>query len=528
MSPERLKIPCPRLKFSGDYTTSGPLRAPSLHFSCRSRGHLVHIPVAHYIRGSSLSSAESSALRLPPWLDSNKQDDEEKALTRSCSLSASSQPNQELDNTSSNKTQLAHTLSQRDRNRRIQPAHRNPKLNPDLTYNMAVPTPKRDLSSPYPFAAAPDIIRAHQKDAYFQGLLTNQLSDLIRRLRGARTAHAWASEARTVADALYLALTTLPGNRTLGEEYCDLVQVEEPSSSSSSSGGGPLLPSFPKRAALIASSTLLPYLASLLLPRFRSRLRALLQARLSSLARRGRAKTAGYRVQRYLLAYLAPLTSGSHLQTLVLAVFYFSGAYYTLSKRLLGLRYVFTTRSRSEPGGAGDRVGYEVLGVLLVVQMAVRAWLHLRATVRGGAEAELEAEAAIRDRAAAAYHDGGRGDDSAYASTNDNTELLPGGGAGQRSLAEIAAATHTPVAKGGGGGGARFDLGRDEGTIGWIKGRQQRTCTLCLEGLKDPAATQCGHVFCWQCIGDWVREKPECPLCRREAMVQHILPLRTA
>lgn len=383
---------------------------------------------------------------------------------------------------------------------------------------MSTNTPKADPSSPYPFAAAPDIIRAHQKDAYFQGLLTNQLSDLIRRLRGARTAHAWTSEARTFADALYLALTTLPGNRTLGEEYCDLVQVEETPT------GGPLLPSLSKRAALIASSTLLPYLASLLLPRFRTRLRAVLQARLSSLARQNQTKTAGYRIQRYLLAYLTPLTSGSHFQAVTLAVFYFSGAYYTLSKRLLGLRYVFTTRSRAEPG-AGDRVGYEVLGVLLVVQLAVRAWLHLRATVvHGGAEAELETEAAIRERAGRAQAVVSL-DDNAYAS---NTELLPAGASGggsQRSLVEIGAATHTPVAK---GGSARFDLGRDEAVMGWIKGRQQRTCTLCLEGLKDPAATQCGHVFCWQCIGDWVREKPECPLCRREAMVQHILPLRTA
>ncbi|KAB5551210.1 Pex12 amino terminal region-domain-containing protein [Coniochaeta sp. 2T2.1] len=404
------------------------------------------------------------------------------------------------------------------------------------------PKPSPSPTSPYPFASAPDIIRSHQKDAYFQGLLTNQLTDLIRRLRGARSAHAWASEARTFADFLYLSLTTLPGNRTLGEEYCDLVQIDvhpsslaslssTPTSSTSPSsspptGSGVLLPSLPKRAALVASTTLLPYLTSLLLPRLRSRLRAALQARLSTLTRQGSTKTTTYRIQRYLLAHLSPLTSSSHIQALTLAIFYFSGAYYTLSKRLLGLRYIFTTRSRAEPG-AGDRVGYEVLGVLLVVQMAVRAWLHLRATLaHGGTEAEMETEAVIRERAGVARMGMGEVvslDDNAYAS---NTELLPAGtvGGGQRSLVEIGATTHTPVAK----GGVRFDLGRSEATMGWVKGRQQRNCTLCLEGLKDPAATQCGHVFCWQCIGDWVREKPECPLCRREAMVQHILPLRNA
>ena len=70
----------------------------------------------------------------------------------------------------------------------------------------------------------------------------------------------------------------------------------------------------------------------------------------------------------------------------------------------------------------------------------------------------------------------------------------------------------------------RYHLSARE-SMGWI-GRQARKCTLCLEELKEPSVTTCGHVFCWGCIGDWVREKPECPLCRQNVLVQHILPLR--
>ncbi|KAH6634083.1 Pex12 amino terminal region-domain-containing protein [Chaetomium sp. MPI-SDFR-AT-0129] len=414
-------------------------------------------------------------------------------------------------------------------------------------------------SSPYPFAAAPDIIRAHQKDAYFQGVLNNQLSDLHRRLRGARSAHVWATETRTFSDALYLCLTTLIGNRTLGEEYCDLVQVEAPSAPSrdgpppqpstpdypsNSNTTGPLLPSISRRAGYIATSIILPYLASRTLPTVRSTLRTRIRARLATLTRQGRDETRDksgrpsteYRVLRYLLSHLTPLTSGAHFQAVVLAVFYFTGAYYSLSKRLWGLRYVFTRQVEQQgPAGGGSgsaRAGYEVLGVLLVVQMLVKGWMHIQeqlAVARSTGAGGEEEDEAFRERAAF-----GSGmnvdvsmDDNAYSSNN---ELLGGGAAGlggssQRSLAQIGSMAHTPVPK---AGRARYDLGTSEDVMGWIKGDQQRKCTLCLEELKDPAATQCGHVFCWACIGDWVREKPECPLCRREAMVQHILPLRVA
>lgn len=411
-------------------------------------------------------------------------------------------------------------------------------------------------SSPFPYAAAPDIIRAHQKDAYFQGLLTNQLVDLHRRLLGARSAHAWANESRTVADLLYLCLTTLIGNRTLGEEYCDLIQVEEPSRSKPTSShasdrtttattaasatlppGGPRLPSIGRRSSLIALSVLVPYALSRVLPAVRSRLRQRLEARLAQLQRKHRAahNSAEYRAGRYVLTHLSGLTSGAHLHAAVLAIFYFTGAYYSLSKRFAGLRYVFIRRLPEHPGGAAEgkdgRAGYEVLGVLLVVQLAVQAYLHVRSVLAAsGTPEEASVEAAIKERAfghgASAAADVSLDHAHSYGSGNNDLLLQTGGsGSGQRSKAAIGATTHTPVPR---GDSARYDLGAGDAVMAWIKGRSQRKCTLCLEELKDPSATQCGHVFCWSCIGDWVREKPECPLCRREALVQHILPLRVA
>lgn len=361
------------------------------------------------------------------------------------------------------------------------------------------PPPPSAASSPYPFASAPDIVRAHQKDAYFTGHLANTLTDLHRRLVGARATHALGPELSSLAALLYFALTTLPGNRTLGEEYCDLVQVEAP-------GGS--LPALRTRAAYIAGTVVLPYLVGRMLPRLRTRMRKLIERRLSTLQQRGKDAGREARVWEYVARHLSSLTSAAPLQAVTLALFYFNGTYYELTKRLLSLRYVFTRTVPDTP----DRAGYEVLGVLLVVQLAVQAYLHVRSTLSASAPRER-----------AAFHgavDVSLDHTNSYSANSDLLLADLGARGPQASRVDLAATTHTPV-----GSTPRFDLGDDK-VMGYIKGAQQRKCTLCLEELKDPAATQCGHVFCWECIGDWVREKPECPLCRREAMVQHILPLR--
>ncbi|XP_033213490.1 peroxisome biogenesis factor 10-like [Belonocnema kinseyi] len=45
-------------------------------------------------------------------------------------------------------------------------------------------------------------------------------------------------------------------------------------------------------------------------------------------------------------------------------------------------------------------------------------------------------------------------------------------------------------------------------------------CQLCLEKLPT-TATPCGHLFCWNCLAEWLRTRARCPLCR-----EHVLPSR--
>ncbi|KAL8791278.1 MAG: hypothetical protein Q9195_005967 [Heterodermia aff. obscurata] len=343
----------------------------------------------------------------------------------------------------------------------------------------------------YPFAAAPDIIRSNQKDIYFQGVLHDHLSSIIRRLYGIRTANKIDSEARTFTELLYLGLTTFIGNRTLGEEYCDILHISDDTLR---------LPPISRRASYILSVVLLPYTLMKLLPTFRTRLRLKLEANL----RRQQSKHDAFstRLQSYLLTHLSTITSPSPIHALTLTIFYFTGSYYHLSKRLSGLRYIFT--KRIPPSEA--RVGYEVLGVLLVLQMAVQGWLHLHSTFQ---PATLTTGSAILDDGVEVSTGSGR----LYTSTNDL--LLQPNSAPPRRIEQ---ATHTPPVL----DGARYDL-KEAKTMAWIA---QRKCTLCLEEMHDPSVTTCGHVFCWTCIGDWIREKPECPLCRQGVLAQHVLALR--
>lgn len=339
------------------------------------------------------------------------------------------------------------------------------------------------------------------------GGMVNHALSIARSLRGARFAHAHSDAIKNMTEVLYFALTTFVGNRTLGEEYCDLVQLEDDTLR---------LPSVVRRTGYVLSSILVPWILQRILPALRRKLRAKLErsvARQQTKAQQmveqlrsmgGKTQTEQQqkqkqalfnklRIQKYILEHLDSITSLSPIYALSIATFYFSGSYYHLSKRFWGLRYVFTKKLEESE----QRVGYEVLGVLLVLQIAVQGILHVRKVKASFQQDDQEAEAELVESSAK------RNDDSLIASIQNPP-----------SHPNLPAST------------ARYDLSEDSDAVPWIPPGQQSKCTLCLESFKDPSVTTCGHVFCWICVRDWVREKPECPLCRQDVILSKVLPLR--
>lgn len=366
--------------------------------------------------------------------------------------------------------------------------------------HLSLPTPDTTVGSAashfYPFATSPDVIRSHEKDVFLTNSLVQQSQSIIRSLRGARFAHTYSDAIKHVTELLYFSLTTAIGNRTLGEEYCDLVQLEDDTLR---------LPAISRRVGYILSSILVPWSLQRLLPALRQRVRNKLERSIARQQVRA-AQQAGLlqskpnntprpfftklRIQQYILDHLDSITSLNPIYALSIATFYFTGSYYHLSKRIWRLRYVFTKKIDENE----QRIGYEVLGVLMVLQIAVQGFLHVRKLSHSMNE-----------------------DESQSAETGESRS---GEGALIPSIQNPAAVPLLP------GSAARYDLDEDPGAVAWIPEGQQRKCTLCLEAFKDPSVTTCGHVFCWVCVRDWVREKPECPLCRQDVLLSKVLPLR--
>ncbi len=54
-------------------------------------------------------------------------------------------------------------------------------------------------------------------------------------------------------------------------------------------------------------------------------------------------------------------------------------------------------------------------------------------------------------------------------------------------------------------------------------------CIICLGPTRLPVATQCGHIFCWHCLKNWLDSQNVliCPICKNGIEMDRIVKLYT-
>ncbi|QLQ81561.1 hypothetical protein HG537_0F03220 [Torulaspora globosa] len=202
-----------------------------------------------------------------------------------------------------------------------------------------------------------------------------------------------------------------------------------------------------------------------------------------------------YLVSKTLKRYVGSSLDGQYsvksiLSALVnvhLVLFYFQGAYHDISKRLFGLRYALGHKVDDNEAKfrKASSSNYRFLGYILLLQGAGK-WIPLLVRQLGSLTRRKESNK------------------SECKEIKANSDIITGVPLESQII--------------------HVDLS-DESQLPYIP-KASRTCILCLNVMMDPSCAPCGHIFCWMCILNWTRERPECPLCRQNCKTQQVLLLR--
>ncbi len=148
-----------------------------------------------------------------------------------------------------------------------------------------------------------------------------------------------------------------------------------------------------------------------------------------------------------------------------MGIFFIQGTFLQISKRMLGIKYIFSRKPQQHS------INYKNIGIIILIQSFVELVEYVYKIYKESK--------AIQTR---------RSETSEENSAKDHSQA--------------------------------------RGEINDLIGQRSKTCNLCYDERRAPAATVCGHIFCWDCIVKACVIKPECPSCRAHCPPRKIILLR--
>ncbi|KAG0659183.1 peroxisome biogenesis factor 10 [Monosporozyma unispora] len=321
--------------------------------------------------------------------------------------------------------------------------------------------------SRFTFADAASIVQSYQKDSQIETIIIQKLTAILQGLKGQLFVNLYPQQIASVAKFVYLLLTTFQNERTLGQEYVDLMYVNK---------DGRRLTKRGQRLGYILSVCFGPYLVTRLIRKLKV-----------IVSKEEGADGVGENDNEEDIGNCSSLKSLIDLgMNLHLMLFYFEGTYSDIWKRIFGLRYMVTHKvgDQEKKFREGNANTYKTLGYVLMLQ-----------TLTQGIPL-------ITRQVSYLLNQGSKSGDEDFSSAQLGKVIT--------KIPERSQVSHITL--------------EDPTVLPFIPS-ESRSCTLCLSPMTDPSCAPCGHTYCWDCLQNWCNERPECPLCRQKCHPQQIQPL---